>query len=397
MSKKLILASVVLAMALAGSASAVMIAHWSMDDNAANTVVKDSVDGQNDGTFIDPVDPTTQAHHVDGVFGGALNFIEGDPPRGDYIDVPYDAGLEFGSGPYSISVWIRQSPGGGIEMTPGGDQDVFIGKMPGWLAGVWKVGFDGTTLKYEHQVCCGFVDGGLTAGYQNNLWHHVVVVKRYTGADGAEIWVDGDLEGTGEARDLSLLEHPIQIGRQGHDVVTAFYKGDLDDIALFNHALSGDEINDLRAYGAAFFASLAWDPHPAVGEENVWSNTKLRWRAPYDPNAPDYQLTSYDVYYSKDPCMVADVTHVATGSGVTEIQPPLILDMNEEYFWRVDTTHPVSGLREGDLWHFTTGGDVCDPQLIADIYGTDCVVDIGDFAILASHWLGCTRINRPCP
>ena len=401
MNKKLFLVSVVLAMALAGSASAAMIAHWSMDDNAGDSVVTDSL-GQNDGTLIDPIDATTAAHHVaDGKIGGALHFFEasaGEPPRGDYVDVPYNpaANLEFGTGPYSISVFFRQPPGGGVGVTPCPDQDVFIGKFPAWVHGsVWKIGLDNDIMKYEHEHWeTGFVNGGPAADYQDNEWHHVAVVKSSTGADGVAVYVNGVFMDAANAFDLDTFDSSITIARQGHDACNGFYLGDLDDIALFDHALSENEINDIYVWGAEYQDRyLPWNPRPGDGETDISIGTKLQWTKPYDPN---YDFT-YDVYYSKDPCLVVDVTHVTTAPGVTEIQPSALLDSETEYFWRVDATHPVSGLREGDPWHFTSGKDICDPQLIADFYGTDCVVDLSDFAVLASQWLECTRVNRPCP
>ena len=49
------------------------VSYWTMDDNASNTTVIDCKN-TNPGTFIDPTNPNTSAHHVTGKIGGAMSF-----------------------------------------------------------------------------------------------------------------------------------------------------------------------------------------------------------------------------------------------------------------------------------------------------------------------------------
>ena len=71
------------------------------------------------------------------------------------------------------------------------------------------------------------------------------------------------------------------------------------------------------------------------------------------------------------------------------------MDFTTQYFWRIDT-NLSSGLGIGDVWDYTTDAPVCDPPMAGDT-NDDCVVDLNDFADLASDWLRCTLINGLCP
>jgi hypothetical protein len=84
-------------------------------------------------------------------------------------------------------------------------------------------------------------------GVTGNRWYHIAVVW-----DGEEqthsLYVDGVLEHEGEGRLNMTRDVPLHIGSKGElGKQTVFFQGCLDDIRLYNHALSAEEV--LALYG----------------------------------------------------------------------------------------------------------------------------------------------------
>ena len=80
---------------------------------------------------------------------------------------------------------------------------------------------------------------------QTGLWYHVV--GTWDGSN-IRIYVNGVLDKTPTARVAPILidTRPVYLGgRSGADL----FDGLLDDVRMFNHALSQDEINTLKTQG----------------------------------------------------------------------------------------------------------------------------------------------------
>jgi hypothetical protein len=80
------------------------VGHWKMNDDANNTTVVDSTDNGNDGTFNDlSGDPNTNAHSLGGKINNALSFDGTD----DFVDI----GNVIGTGAYTKTAWIKRATG----------------------------------------------------------------------------------------------------------------------------------------------------------------------------------------------------------------------------------------------------------------------------------------------
>ncbi len=184
------------------------VAHWKFDA-CEGTTIHDSSKNGNNGTLI----VTTVGGNSAGVgtcntansawgsgaagkYGASLNF-DGD---GDYVDI----GNITRSDIYTVSFWAK----------PNGSSESFLqlssSDTVAMSGGTMSIGGFGTETVY--------IDGKATTSFPDNNWHHVVVVS------GSAI----------TANDMS-------IGR----ISTNYYSGQIDDVRIFNYALSSTQVKKL--------------------------------------------------------------------------------------------------------------------------------------------------------
>lgn len=186
-------------------------------------------DFPNTGIFTDATgNPNTDAHHATGLIGGALSF-GGD----DYVDVRYpaDGSLDFGDNTdFTISAWFKTTSANkqmivnkrSIEATsPGYETYMDGGKIYAAIA-------DGSSI----------VSINTTDTFDNNSWHHVVVV--YDREDDVmTMYVDGDFK---TSANISTIENTntSQTFAIGACDETAYFNGTIDEVMIFDWVLSPD-------------------------------------------------------------------------------------------------------------------------------------------------------------
>ncbi|WP_186329276.1 LamG domain-containing protein [Agrococcus jejuensis] len=80
------------------------------------------------------------------------------------------------------------------------------------------------------------------AGLANNVWHHVVMTRNQTNGV-VELWIDGVSVGTVTAGTQSLTASAsIDLGRLQTNVAGQYYRGNLDEVAMYSRVLSASEI-----------------------------------------------------------------------------------------------------------------------------------------------------------
>jgi hypothetical protein len=125
----------------------------------------------------------------------------------------------------------------------------------------------------------------------------------------------------------------------------------LDDVSLWNRALTADEIKVIM--GGLATPGIAEAPAPGNEAVDVPQDASLSWTA--GPFA-----ATHDVYLGT---VFADVNDAGRGSPVlvnqgqaaTAYQPPALLDYGQTYYWRVDEVNapPDGTIFKGDVWSFT--------------------------------------------
>jgi len=185
------------------------------------------------------------------LLGAVLGFSQVSPGNclrfngtNGYVSVPHDPALN--AYPLTITAWVRTlrtaplydgivnkyAPGAGN----GYSFHVYNGRLRAWYFR------NGSNFVYPSDP--GF-DGGFLADGQ---WHHVALV---VSASGGAIYIDGNSRGTPQGwtgtAGPTTTDTPITIGRYATAAfATNTFAGDLDEVGIWNRALSLNELNYLK-------------------------------------------------------------------------------------------------------------------------------------------------------
>jgi len=142
-----------------------------------------------------------------------------------------DAGFPAGAAPVSISLWFNVPPGAR-------DMVLFSYGAPerGRGRGLWFVNANDFCFYFWGHP--GDLHVKPKAPIAPNRWHHAVAV--YDGA-AARLYLDGKLQGEGRTRIDTALNGHWQLGENLRKDAKG-YAGLMDEVLVFNRALSGDEI-----------------------------------------------------------------------------------------------------------------------------------------------------------
>ena len=208
-----------------------MTSYWKLEE--AGSPYADSFDG-NDGTGVGTV--TQVAGRVD--FGQEFNGTNSE------VNVAADGSFGWGKDEsFSIEYWMKSSSSSGAV-------EVIVGRNGGTSNPSWWVGLTATN-KYANfeltdrdgvsQTITGSIDLG------NDVWHHVVAIRDAT-ADVLRLYVDGQVAATPEdttyTAGFDSLTASINMGWLDNTATAYRYNGVLDEVALYDRALTSNEIEN---------------------------------------------------------------------------------------------------------------------------------------------------------
>ncbi len=168
----------------------------------------------------------------------------------DYIKVPHSGGINFGKDQdFTVSLWLKY---GNQDNTVAVDNDV-LSKWKGGYPFVVRVlnqtakpeqGTPGAWYAARWDGDCQHGGGAGGPKINDQQFHHVVFVKKGTLLYG---YTDG-LE-TSQGTDNTICETkndaPLYIGTRNPTPSSNFFKGAVDDLRIYNRALSVDEVKAL--------------------------------------------------------------------------------------------------------------------------------------------------------
>jgi len=214
-----------------------------------------------DGSFTDAAgnnDATAQngATFGDGMVYGGLDLTGAD----DHVVVPDSPDLNFGVGSFSIHAWVLLRSGGPTGYAPVICKRFENDWRRGWILqrtgslGVWHFYMGSGGGPYESSNV--FSDGPAALG---EFVHLVVVVDR--SASQLKLYVNGLPQGTpGNVRWLGSVDTtaPVRMGNAEYLGNPIGWDGVIDEMAVFDRALTWAEVDELYQAGALGMCR-SWD------------------------------------------------------------------------------------------------------------------------------------------
>ncbi|MCX5636426.1 MAG: LamG domain-containing protein [Planctomycetota bacterium] len=231
--EKLMVLVVLLMMVLvADVGNAKLVAYWGLDGSADDSI------GSNHGTIVG--NPTWET----GRLGGALLF-DGD----DYVVIPNESEFDF-TDAMTVACWIK------VRTFDKQWQAIVTKGDNSWR--IARTSDENTVALHCTGVTSNNNGRNSNFGVEGNIivndgkWHHVAGVY-----DGSKIYiyVDGTLDRALSASGkISKGDYQVYIGENAERRGRQF-NGLIDDVAIFDHALSEQEVAQLYRLGAASFTS----------------------------------------------------------------------------------------------------------------------------------------------
>lgn len=220
-----------------------LVGYWKMDEVASPAL--DSSGNSSNGTW------TGGATSSVGKFGNGIT-LDG---VGDYINVPNTTAIQnLPTGDFTVTTWIKTPSS--WDLPAGTQQSVFVGKTTGSSMG-WQL-YNQYNGKPTFSVFYDNTNAHArdSTALENSTWYQLVAVftatdkkprlfinaveATYTGINGSQTQGIGTYDSGGEP------SHPLRFGY--YDTVSdpdGYFDGEMDEIRLYNRALSPKEVTDL--------------------------------------------------------------------------------------------------------------------------------------------------------
>jgi hypothetical protein len=351
--------SLILLLSLSGVSTAEMVAYWPLDEDIGGITPDMSGNGL-DGTLVDG--PSFAA----GMFGSAIQL---DGSNTQYVDCGTDPAFDI-TEQLTVAAWIK--------MEHVDDRQPIVNKEGDGIRGVgYRVESPGTVHVQLYKTG-GAVKTDLysTINLEADRWYHVAYTYEFVG-DGSSItrlYIDGEEHVSTEAT-VGPLETNEQIQEIGRYVWSGsyqkFFNGLIDEVVIFNHVLSADQIQGItNGIGGGFPFASSPDPRNGAVLEGTW--VTLSWRP------GDFAVT-HDVYLGDNPDDVNEAirdSDVFRGNqdltfyiaGFTGYAYPDGLVPGMTYYWRIDEVNEAepNSPWKGDVWSFSIPPKIAYSPIPAD-------------------------------
>ena len=226
-----------------------LVSYWSFDKSSIDgKKVKDSV-GKNDGEM------KGEPKSVEGKVGDALEF----DGASDSVEVPTNDDFNFGVGDFTVCAWVKTKA---VTARWAQRQDI-VGKGDPSVSG-YALSAD-TNKGFFWVGAAGEFSG--TTDINDNNWHYIVGVRKssdcFVYTDGKQEVKGTNAENVDTAVSMIFGKHPLK--------AESFFAGSIDEVCVYNRALTDDEIlKNFSSKGAS--VSNAGKLSSVWGEIKKYSN-----------------------------------------------------------------------------------------------------------------------------
>ncbi len=205
-----------------------LLAYYPFDGDGGD-VVRDASGNERDGKVVGAV------YTPEGWKGGAYRVGRGC----GYIEIPHNPAWDFGDKPFSISLWLK------LDGPPYGDQMLMGHDEGGGPQNKWTFQFWNQQLCFHVNTPQGNGPRIAVAPWRGRVgrWHHLAVTRN--GPD-FRTYVDGACVAQEKlGRSVPNATAPLTIGQSE----MLYVEGMLDDVMIFDRALSEEEIRGMGEGG----------------------------------------------------------------------------------------------------------------------------------------------------
>ncbi|MBI4009936.1 MAG: hypothetical protein HY361_01955 [Candidatus Aenigmarchaeota archaeon] len=213
-----------------------LVGYWKMDEGSG-TIAYDSSGNGNYGPFFIPPSPSW----VSGKLGFALRSASTSGLR-----IGNRAILNFGTGDFTLSAWVKTANTDSIYY----HQRVITMRagLPDQTAGYYLTSYNGRST---FQIGDGTNFARVTSvatNLNNDIWHHLVAIKR---SGTLYLYIDGNFDNSASASTVGNINNSVDEFQIANYWSTGEgLDGDIDEVKVYNRALSESEIKANYDIGA---------------------------------------------------------------------------------------------------------------------------------------------------
>lgn len=243
-------ASVTIGHSNTAALSSGLVGYWTFDGSKTNWTTNTTQDLSGNGNTGTLVSMSTTTSPVAGKIGQAFNFpgVTGGgagPVIASAINI---VGNQFRfTSSFTVAFWVKAS------INSGSVYRGLIGTSDGATASGWDIGLNTSTGKVRETLRgTALLDnsGNFGPDLRDGKWHHVVLVNTLTSI---QEYIEGVLVGTTNGTWAPATNSaPLVIGNRGPN--TAGTYGSIDDVRIYNRALSAQEVAQLYTQGGGVIA-----------------------------------------------------------------------------------------------------------------------------------------------
>jgi hypothetical protein len=205
-----------------------LVGHWKMDEASWNGTAGEVIDSSGNGNNGTSTSATISA----GKFGNGGSFDGVD----DYVDMGSDTSLNFeNNGVFSINFWIKPSSFSTTWRVPLLIRELYLNS--GYRCGITSTG----NLRFWTNQSGGTLEIESDTSMSLNQWNHISITYNDTQAF---IYLNSKQVASGAGSYISGTSS-LQIGTGWSN---EFFNGQIDDVRIYNRALSPDEVKKLYEY-----------------------------------------------------------------------------------------------------------------------------------------------------
>jgi lysophospholipase L1-like esterase len=351
-----------------------MVSYWKLDETGGTTYY-DSFDG-NDGNASTPA-PTPAAGLVGGAqdFNGSSNyFTVNDDPS---IDWAYNAS-------FTIEVWAKFTNVSGQNKVMIGRDDGGGGRPHWWLGAQSGTGYALFNL-IDTNGNGPFVIG--STSLNNDAWHHIVAVRDES-ADMNRLYVDGAKVDSASHNYTAGFDASttMGIGYMAYNLSPQYYyDGLLDEIAIYDRALSDAEILQHHTNGLAGSGYCEPDVSVPVITSTPDTSAVVGQAYIYDVDATGYPAPEYNLLVSPAAMTIDSITGMINWlPDSADVFAVMVEAYNSEgadsQSYNIHVVEPVVPEIENLVLASSSGGDLTTDSLL-------CTYDlIGSATTAATAW-----------